>query len=288
MKISGLKIAEYLQKILSHEVIKLGKKHPVKLVVFLAKETPDQLSFVKIKSQMAKKLKIGFELINFKRTPLFQKFAYLLKERAGDVSTTGVIIQQPLPQELSTDSIYNYIPGNKEIEGVKKKSPFFPAIGLSVLTTIKYIYGDQKLSPKLFIDIKKDRLFFKKLFKNKKVVLVGRGITGGKPIGKLLTEVKINYLSINSQTPDAQNYFKNADLIITAVGRKVLDATMLKPGVVLINVGLRKEGNRLKGDYDEDEIKDIASTYTTTPGGVGPIDVVYLYKNLIDAAKLQK
>jgi len=63
---------------------------------------------------------------------------------------------------------------------------------------------------------------------------------------------------------------------------------MLKEGVILINVGLRKEHGRLKGDYEEAEVKNIASYYTPTPGGAGPIDVVYLYKNLIDSAKLQK
>jgi len=53
-------------------------------------------------------------------------------------------------------------------------------------------------------------------------------------------------------------------------------------------VGLRKEQGKLKGDYEEKEIKEIASYYTPTPGGIGPIDVIYLYKNLVDAAKLQK
>lgn len=288
MQVPGRKIADYLQKLLKKEVLRLGKKRTPKLLVFLAKEEPSQLSFVKIKSHLAKNIRVNFELIKFKSTPSFQKFASLIKEKSMDGQTTGTIIQQPLPQELSTDSIYNYISDVKEIEGVKKKSPFYPPIGLAVLTVIKYIYGKNKLSPDLFVDMKKDRNFFKKLFKNKKVVLVGRGITGGKPIGKMLTEAKINYISLNSQTPDPDNYYKNADLIITAVGRKVLGPQSLKPGVVLINVGMRKEGSKIKGDFDEKEVKDIASSYTLTPGGVGPIDVIYLYKNLIDSAKLQK
>lgn len=287
MLIDGTKIASYLQKLLKKEVLKLKKKKHPHLIVFLAKESPEQLSFVKIKSRHAREIGAGFELINFKSTPSFQKFASLLKEKSIHQETTGTIIQQPLPQELSTDSIYNYIPDVKEIEGVKKKSPFFPPIGLAVLTMIKFIYGKGKLTPDLFVDIDRDRVFFKKLFKNKKVVLVGRGITGGKPIGKILTDVKINYISINSQTPNPESYYNGADLIITAVGKKIIEPSMLKPGVVLINVGVRKEGSRLKGDYDESEIKNIAASYTPTPGGVGPIDVVYLYKNLIDATKLQ-
>lgn len=286
MKIDGAQIASYLQKVLKKEVSKIKKKQP-HLVVFLAKEDADQMSFVKIKSRLAHAVGVGFELIKYEKPPLFIKFATTLRERSHNDKTTGVIIQQPLPSNLATDSIYNYIPDEKEIEGVKKKSPFFPPIGLAVLTIIKYVYGKGKLSPDLFVNLNKDKAFFKKLFKNKRVVLVGRGVTGGKPIGKVLTDAKINYISINSQTPSPETYYQNADLIITAVGHKVIEPSMLKPGVVLINVGVRKEGGKLKGDYEESEIKNIASAYTPTPGGLGPIDVIYLYKNLIDATILQ-
>ena len=290
MKIDGARIAEYLQKLLRVEVKKLLKKHQLRLVVFLAAETADQLSFVKIKSKVAHKIGVDFDLIKFKRAPSFQKFASLIKERSIEPETTGTIIQQPLPANLATDSVYNYIPDVKEIEGLKAKtkSPFYAPIGLAVLTVIKFIFGKKRFTPDLFINMDEDRVFFKKTFKNKRVVLVGRGVTGGHPIGKVLTEAKINYISLNSQTPNPESYYKNADLIITAVGKKVLDPSMLKPGVILINVGMRKEHGRLKGDYDEAEIKNIASYYTPTPGGVGPIDVVYLFKNLVDSAKLQK
>ncbi|MBI3366284.1 bifunctional 5,10-methylene-tetrahydrofolate dehydrogenase/ 5,10-methylene-tetrahydrofolate cyclohydrolase, partial [Candidatus Roizmanbacteria bacterium] len=71
-------------------------------------------------------------------------------------------------------------------------------------------------------------------------------------------------------------------------GKKVIFPEIIKPGVILINVGLRRENGRLKGDYDESEVKTIASFYTPTPGGVGPIDVMYLYKNLIESYRLQK
>lgn len=286
MKIDGAKIASYLQKVLKKEVSKIKKNKP-HLVVFLAKEDSDQVSFVKIKSKLAQKIGVGFELIKYEKPPQFIKFATAIRERSHAEKTTGVIIQQPLPSNLATDSIYNYIPDLKEIEGVKKKSPFCSPIGLAVLTVMKFIYGKGKYTPDLFVDINRDRVFFKKLFKNKRVVLVGRGITGGRPIGKMLTEAKINYISLNSKTPSPESYFQNADLIITAVGHKVIEPSMLKPGVVLINVGMRNDGGKLKGDYEESEIKNIASSYTPTPGGVGPIDVVYLYKNLIDATNLQ-
>lgn len=289
MKINGKKIANYLLSLIKKKIAALKKKKTLQLSVFLVGKNPDQLSFVQIKAQTAKKLGVDFRLIHLKKIPSFETFVNLIKNESNDKKTTGIIIQQPLPAQLSTESIYDYIANNKEIEGHKKKSPFIPPIGLAVLTLTKHIYGGQKLNQNLLItpqDI--NSRFFKKIFKNKKIVLIGRGLTGGLPIGKTLTQAGINYININSQTPSPENYYQEADIIITAVGKKILTPAVLKKGVVLINVGLHRENGKLKGDYDEKEIKDIASFYTPTPGGVGPIDVAYLFNNLVEAAKLQR
>lgn len=286
MKIPGEKIAIQMRIQLKKERKKLIKKP--RLVTFLIGTAADQLSFVKIKKKMADRIGVDFEFVNLKKTPAFETFMMKIKEKSQDAKVTGIIIQQPLPAQLSTDSIYNYIPLEKEIEGHRRKSCYYPPIGMAVLTILKYIYLKSKSIPDIFIDIQKDRSLFKRAFHNKKVVLIGRGITGGGPIGKTLTNFKINYINTNSNTPNPETYFKEADIIISSVGKKVIDPSTIKPGVVLINVGLRHEGNKLRGDYDEKEIKKIASFYTPTPGGIGPIDIVYLYKNLIDATKLQQ
>ncbi len=288
MEIAGTKIAKALEKLLKKEVKKLGKKKPLKLVTFLVGKASDQLSYVKIKAKTARKLGIVFELIHLRSTPSFEDFMHHIKKKSQDPKTTGIIIQQPLPAQLSSDTIYEYIPTTKEIEGHKRKTPFLPPIGLSVMTLLKYIFSKPKRSSELFVDVETEKSLFKKMFRNKKVVLVGRGITGGHPIGKTLTESRINFININSQTPEPETYFKESDIIITAVGKKILKPEMLKPGVVLINIGLRREGGKLKGDYDEKEVRDLAGFYTPTPGGIGPIDILYLYKNLIEAAKMQK
>ena len=286
MFIDGKKIANNLLAILKKERKTVKKR--VGLSVFLIGNAADQLSFVKIKSEMAKALKIDFKLIHLTKTPNFIDFANLLKKEVANKDVTGIIIQQPLPAQLSTDSIYDYIPLLKEIEGHRKKTEFIFPLGLAVMTIIKYIYDGKRKQDIIFVDLKRDRILFKNILKSKKVVIVGRGITGGKPIGNTLGNLNVNYISINSTTADPESYFKTADLIITATGKKVIEPEMLKPGVVLINTGVRKENGKLKGDYEEKDIKDIASFYTPTPGGSGPIDVVYLYKNLIDAAKMQK
>ena len=289
MEIDGKKIALFIEKQVKKEVQQLKKKKKkVSLAVFLVGTSPDQLSFVKIKSKVAHRMGIDYKLIHLKTVPNFISFMNSIKQEVNDPAVNGIIIQQPLPAQLSTDSIYDYVSVAKEIEGHRRKAIFYPPVGLAVLTVIKYIFSGKKIDNRLIVNLNKDKGFFKKFLKNKKVVLVGRGITGGKPIGHVLQEAKINYININSQTINPEEYLKSADIIISAVGKQVIEPAQLKPGVILINVGLRKENGKLKGDYDEKEIKKIASYYTPTPGGVGPIDVLYLYKNLVDAAKLQK
>ncbi len=289
MEINGKKIANYLTTIIRKKISLLKKKKPLQLAAFLVGNNPEQLSFLKIKSQTAKKLGVRFKLIHLKKIPSFEAFVNHIKQESNDEKNTGIIIQQPLPAQLATASLYDYIAINKEIEGRKYKSPFLPPLGLAVLTIIKYIFGGKKLNKNLFIGIKDlDSRFFKKVFKNRRLVLAGRGLTGGEPIGETLTRAGINYFNINSQTPHPENYYQEADIIITTVGKKIIAPHMLKKGVVLINVGLHRENGRLKGDYDENEIKNIASFYTPTPGGIGPIDVIYLFNNLAEAAKLQR
>jgi len=289
MKIPCRDIARVIESNLKEEVLKLKRKGKnLQLVAILVGESAEQLSFVSIKQKTAQRLGIKFQFINIKRTPSFEDFAHRLKELSHDPEVTGILIQQPLPSILQTDSVYNFIPLDKEIEGHKLKSQFSPPIALASLTMIKYIFGKQHIDKSLVVDLVKDKSFFKNVLKHKKIVIAGRGLTGGQPIGKSFSFLKINFLNINSQTYNPQEYYKDADIIITTTGRKVLTGDMVKPGAILINIGLRKENNKFKGDYDEEEMEKIVSYYTPTPGGIGPIDVLYLYNNLIAAAKMQK
>ncbi|MDH7476193.1 MAG: bifunctional 5,10-methylenetetrahydrofolate dehydrogenase/5,10-methenyltetrahydrofolate cyclohydrolase [Microgenomates group bacterium] len=290
MKIPGQQIARFLERIEKKEIRKLNKEKRKKLTlaVVLVGNSPEQLSFVKIKKKLAKKLAIKFDLIHLKRTPSFEKFMHLVKEKAVDAKTGGIIIQQPLPSQLQTDCLYDFLPLDKEIEGHHRKTSFLPPIGLATITLLKYVFANGKIDSHLLVDPKADRTLMKRALRNKKVVLLGRGFTGGRPVGKTLSYFGINFINVNSATPNPTEYLKQADIIISAVGKKVISPEMLKPGVVLINVGLRREGNQLKGDYEEKEIQKIASYYTPTPGGIGPLDSLYLYHNLIQAVKLQK
>ncbi len=289
MLVNGKHIAEVLEKGLKKEFLALKKKKKVpKLVVILIGSSPEQISFVHIKRRVAKNLGVLFEFMHLKTPPPFETFVRMIKEKSHDPKTTGIIIQQPLPSQLNTDSVYDFIAVEKEIEGHRKKTPFCSPLGLAVMTILKYVFIHPTANMQLLFNTQKDINAVKKVTKHKKIVVIGKGITGGKPVCKTLTDSKINFVGINSHTPNPEEYYREADIIITAVGKKVLEPSMLKQDVVLINIGMRKEGSRLKGDYDESEVKNIARYYTPTPGGIGPLDVLYLFKNLLEATKMLK
>ena len=290
MILPGKKIADFILDQARREIDSLSKRGKLKLVTILVGNARNQLSFVHIKERTAKKLGVKFEFIHIKRTPLFEKFVRIVKEKANSPETTGLIIQQPLPDRLQTLTLYKFIPKEKEIEGFNVKRPLFkPPIGLTISTILKYIFKtNYKINKELLPNFKQDRIIAKTYLRNKKIILIGRGMTGGRPIGHTLTELRINYLGVNSKTYKKERYYKEADIIISAVGKKIISRDVIKKGVILINAGLHEEEGRLRGDYDEKEIKDLADFYTTTPGGIGPIDIAYLFYNLKEAAKIQR
>ena len=120
----------------------------------------------------------------------------------------------------------------------------------------------------------------------RKIVVIGRGETAGKPIAEALIKRGYDISVVHSQTPNPDEIIKTADIVISCVGRPhVVRRHNIKKETILISVGLSRDSEgKLHGDYEEDEIEDIASFYTPTPGGVGPVNVACLMANLVKAA----
>lgn len=291
MIIDGKKLSSVILTKLKED-IKEGKKHgwaKPKLVIFAVKPNKEIQAYIKSKQKKAELIGADVEVILYKKEPRYIDFANRVSEEAQKDSTHGIIIQHPLPASLSTVSLLDYVPLEKEIEGFKKKAPFEHPIGLAVLTMLKSVFSPDSMedASSVIINIKKDLPMFKNVFKRKRVVLLGRGTTGGAPIGNTLSRAKINYINLNSTTPTGDSFIEQANVIISAVGKRIVDPKLIKKDVVLISVGLHKYKGKWIGDYDEDDIKDVALAYSPTPGGVGPLNVAYLLFNLVEAWKMQ-
>jgi len=289
MLIPCKKIAQEIENNLRSRTTKLRSHGSIpKLVTILLGTAPEQLSFVNIKKRLAKKIGIEFEFVHIAKVPTFDRFLKKLDFIAGNMRTTGIIVQHPLPAGYDHDKIYAHMSVSQDIEGHKPGSPFVFPLALSALTGLKYVCnqtdGDTDISHSI-VQFKKDAPFFAKHLRGKQVVIAGRGATGGGPIAMAFDKIGIDYLITHSQTLDSDSIYKRADVIITATGNHIITSKNIKQGAILLNVGLRKKDGKLRGDYEEEDIKHKALWYNKTPGGLGPIDVLYLYSNLLDSIK---
>lgn len=287
MKIDGKSLANEILKTLVRDVRQLKrKKNLPQLAVVLVGNDPASTSFVKQKRKAAMAIGARVALHHFSKPPSYQKLAEYLHKLSVDTSIHGIIVQRPLPPSLSAAELTRVIDSRKDVDGFRPKSPFLPPLGLAIFKILNEVYYRHLLKKK------KPQTEFSKPFldwlKRKHIVLLGRGETGGKPIAETLTRNRLNFIILTSKSDNKREYIGEADMVISAVGKSnVITAADLKPGVIVVGVGLHSDQGKLVGDYNEKEIEQVASYYTPTPGGVGPVNVACLMENLITATKLQ-
>lgn len=278
MRIDGREIASKILEDLKVKVKKLQKKNVFpKLAIILVGDDPASVAYVRQKELRAEGIGIRTITYNLESKIQNSELIEIVNKLNKDKNIHGAIIQRPLPSQINEREISEVVDPKKDIDGFHPKSKFEMPIAAAVLR----ILGEIRASTP---GIKAQLIEW---LKSKKIVVMGKGETGGRPIANALQKIKINPTIVDSKTKEPQNLTKRADIIICAVGRaNVLKPQMIKKGVVLINVGIsRGESAKLMGDYDQNEVRNIASFYTPTPGGVGPVNVAMLLKNLVLAAE---
>ncbi len=269
-----------------------------KLVSIVIGENPEQESYVKIKKRIGEEIGVVVEKVVLPIDIDSQALTDYISRLSSDASVSGIIIQQPMPRSIKPQEVYESMPLGKEIEGHKDGSPYiFPLVQACMLgLTWAYKYEtseDKNVDPSQFDIPFVTNVELISWLKTKSVAIAGNGITTGKQIAKYFDTLQISYEQTNSKSRYPDGIYKKADIIIAGVGKEIITKNNIKPGVVLLNFGLRKveikkEGVfvcKLLGDYQEDEVKNISSIYTKTPGGLGPIDVLCLFGNLLMACK---
>ena len=261
MKIDGRRIANTILNDLETKVKKLNViPH---LAIILVGNDPASIAYIEQKDLKAKIIGAKTTIINLESRIKNSELKKLIEKLNDDNSVHGIIVQQPLPSHINIKEITETINPKKDVDGFHPNSKFQPPIGLAVLEILK-----------------------PESLKNKNIVVTGKGETGGKPIIDTLFKLGLKPVIIDSKTQNPSEITKTADIIISAVGKpSVIKPDMIKRGVILVSIGLHKgTDGKLHGDYDEDQIKNKALFYTPTPGGVGPVNVAMLLKNLVYAA----
>ena len=280
--LNGKLLAERILARLKKKVARLKKKGVVpQLAIFSVNPSPSSLSFIKAKGEAARKIGVQLKHFKFKRETSYQDFAQKINKVAKDPQFSGVLIQKPLPAGLSHASLDLIIPLEKDIDGGNPKSPFTPPVAMAVLRILDFIRRGGK-------EEKKEEFPSESLLSwlnHHSILLIGRGETAGRPIAKTLAKHKVKFLIAHRGTEDLPRFIKKADIVISCVGKRIIEKEMIKEGAILIGVGVRKEKGRFRGDFEEKEIKEVASFYTPTPGGVGPLTVACLMENLVSACE---
>ena len=196
-----------------------------------------------------------------------------IKELNKDRTVSGIILQLPLPDGFDSNKIINYISPIKDVDGLTENSMGKLLIGEE---------GFIPCTPKGILEILD---YYKINLEGKHVVVVGRSILVGKPIALECLKRNATVTMCHSKTKDLAHYTKDADILIVAVGKKhLIDKTMVKKGVVIIDVGITRIEKKLYGDVNPDAY-ELASYVTPVPGGVGPMTVAMLMKNTLIAYK---
>ncbi len=276
MKIDGKQIAQEILDDLRKKVAKLNKNNIYpKLAIIMVADNPASLAYIRQKEIKAES--IGIKTITYNLKPEIQSFELikLIEKLNNEKNIQGIIVQQPLPKHLNAKIINQAINPQKDVDGFHPDSHFQMPIAMAVL----------KILEKVYLANPKTEYRFADWLKNNKIVVIGKGETGGKPIIKLFEKMKVPVVVIDSKTKQPEVLTKKADIVISAVGKaNIVTPQMLKKGVILIGLGISREKNKkLIGDYSEIEIENIASFYTTTPGGIGPVNVAMLLQNLVRA-----
>lgn len=292
MKIDGREIAKKILADLKSKVQKLSVTPH--LAIILVGNDPASHAYVRQKRLKANLINATTTIFNLKLRIQSSQLEKLIDKLNSDNSVHGIIVQQPLSPHINIAKIAQAIDPHKDVDGFHPKSKFQPPIALAVLRILERVYRDSpRRSPSATSEVEKAsdlRLLggeFRDWLTSKKIIVIGKGETGGKPVIQTFKKVGVQATTIDSKTKNPKALTKTADIIISAVGKShIVKPDMLKKGVVLISIGLHKGlDGKLHGDYDEKEIKNIVSFYTPTPGGVGPVNVAMLLKNLIRACE---
>lgn len=284
MRIDGKAIAEKILTDLKPQVLGLKNKGITPtLAVILVSDDPASLSYIKQKQNAAEEIGAKMILKELPATTTTDVMHSIIQQFNNNASVHGIIIQRPLPENSPIDkAVLNEVKPEKDVDGFVPTTKFSVPVAAAVLTILEEIFHNlQSTNDEL------KTMNFDHWIKTQCSAVLGRGETAGKPISETLGEHGCMTSVIHSQTPDPSSITKKMTIVVSCVGReRVVTREMLVPGTILISVGLwRDKEAKLHGDYEEDEIKDVASFYTPTPGGVGPVNVASLMKNLILAAQ---
>lgn len=277
--LDGKQIAKEYRQRLKNQVNEL-KEHGFtpKLSVILVGNDGASQSYVKSKKKAAEKIGMISEIVHLDESTSEEEVLSELNRLNNDDTVSGILVQVPLPKQVSEQKVLETINPNKDVDGFHPinigklyidEQTFVPCTPLGIMEILKH--ADTNLE-------------------GKNAVVIGRSHIVGQPVSKLLLQANATVTILHSRTKNMNAHLKQADVIVSAVGQPgLVTKENVKEGAVIIDVGNTPDENgKLKGDVAYDEVKEIASAITPVPGGVGPLTITMVLNNTLLAEKLRR
>ncbi|MCP4337235.1 MAG: bifunctional 5,10-methylenetetrahydrofolate dehydrogenase/5,10-methenyltetrahydrofolate cyclohydrolase [Mycoplasma sp.] len=273
MKIlDGNSLSRKLRSDLSIEVAKIAvKSNRPHLCILRVGEDINSITYMKYKAKAATDIGLQYSEVILPEKISQEELIQKIIEINFNKSITGLVVQLPLPNHIDRNEILKAISPKKDVDGLtpanqkllrNNEEGIKPCTPQGIITLLE----------NYDIDVK-----------GMNAVVLGRSIIVGEPMRIMLEEKGANVTVCHSQTKDISIHTKKADLIVSATGIKnLIKEDMVKDGVIIVDVGITKENGKIFGDVDFENVSKKASYITPNPGGVGPMTVTTLLKNVIE------
>ena len=276
MIIDGKKQAEIIRNEIKKEISDLRKKSgkTPSLTVILVGDFAPSLIYVKNKEKSAREVGINSEIIRYPKNVSEKDILEKIEELNKNDEISGILVQLPLPSQISKKKIINAINPSKDVDG-------FNPVNVGNLSS-----GYDSIVPCTPLGC---LLLIKKIESNlagKHAVIIGRSNLNGKPMAQLLLKENCTVTIVHSKTNNLQNECLKADILVAAVGvPNLIKKDWVKKNAIVIDVGINKVGEKIVGDVNFDALKDNVKAITPVPGGVGPMTIACLLKNTLTCFK---
>ena len=262
----ALEIQDEIKKMIKYEMIK-----PSVAVIQIGDDEASN-TYIKNKEKACENVGIFFRHFKFEDGTPELTIINKIKELNNDEYVNGIIIQLPLPERYNEKRLVNQILNSKDIDG------------LTDINVGRLLNGKKTLVPCTPLGIMELLDKYEVNLEGKHVVIVGKGKLTGKPLAHLMLNAGATVTVCHSRTLDLESYTKNADILVSATGlNKLITGNMVKKGVVVVDIGINYEDGHIAGDVDFDSVSKKASLITPVPGGVGPMTIAMLLKNVINS-----
>ena len=272
--LDGKKCSEMLLELIKEQIEESGL-HPHLATVIVGSDPASQM-YVRMKHRACERVGIGSVGIELPDTTTTDKVIEKVRQLNADPEIDGILVQLPLPKQVDAERVIEAVLPEKDVDGYHPENVGLlfsgkPRFTSCTPTGIMTLLAEYKIP-----------------VAGAHAVIAGRSIDVGRPMAALLLNADATVTICHSKTKNLAEELKRADILVSAIGKAhFIQPAMVKPGAVVIDVGINQLNGKLVGDVDFEAVKEIAGAITPVPGGVGPMTIATLMENTFRAAKVR-